>query len=220
MSVDTLLSAASLVYAAGLFYAVALLVRDELRLRLLILAGTGLYIAYYFTYRDPPQWDAIAVSAVLATCNIYILGFILFERTTLAMSDRERRLFARFETLNPGQFRRLMKRGRWKEAKTPHRMTIQGEQPRHLYYLLDGGADIAKNEEAFAIGPGNFVAEIAFIRGDVASATVTAHAGSHYVEWDTSELNTLMRRSVPIRNAILALFNANLAGKLADHHRT
>ncbi len=219
MSVDTLLSTASLVHVAGLFYAVALLVRDELRLRLFILTGTGFYLAYYYFHEPRPLWDAIAVSALLAACNIYILGFILFERTTLAMNDAEKRLYARFDTLNPGQFRRVMKRGRWRKAEDSVEMTRQHGKPACLCFLLDGSADVVKDDESFTIGGGNFIGEASFIHGGGASATVTARPGAHYVEWDAGELRKLLKRSVPIRNAILALFNANLARKLADHHR-
>jgi 3-phosphoglycerate kinase len=41
---------------------------------------------------------------------------VILERTTLAMSDREKRLFGAFDTLSPGQFRKLKRLGQFHTA--------------------------------------------------------------------------------------------------------
>ncbi|MEN0041309.1 MAG: hypothetical protein AAF764_08210, partial [Pseudomonadota bacterium] len=57
----------SLAHAAAGFYALGLLTRNQILLRLLILFGTGFYIAYYYLAPSMPLWEAIIWSCILGS---------------------------------------------------------------------------------------------------------------------------------------------------------
>lgn len=212
---ETFLHPANFVHFAGLFYAVGLLVRDELKLRLLILTGTGFYIAYYSLFPQAPMWGAIAVSVVLGLANITILITIMFERTTFAMSNEERALFQRFHTLNPGQFRKIMNCAERVRYDATTVIATEGLQPERLFFLVKGPAIVLKNGKRISIGGGEFIGEISFISGSNATASVAVEPGASVIEWRVDKLRKLFERKPALRNAMLALFNQDLASKLS-----
>ena len=103
------LNSALFIHIGALFYIIAFLIRDELRLRIMVLIGSVFYLLYYFIYPESPLWDAIVTSIILTLANVYILFLILLERSTFALSDDEKRLFEAFEGFSPGQFRQMLK---------------------------------------------------------------------------------------------------------------
>jgi len=82
------------------------LIRDELKLRLLVAMGLLCDLLFY-SLIDTRIILPIASTALLASINIVLLVLIVFERTTWRMSVADKALFAHFTTLTPGQFRRL-----------------------------------------------------------------------------------------------------------------
>jgi hypothetical protein len=118
----------------------AFFIRDELPLRSLIIVSTIIYIAYYYFALDPPLWDAIVTSVLMIFANLYVLGQVLLERTTFRLSPDEKRLFDAFETLTPGQFRRVLKIARWQVADDPEGtvLTREAEPSGALFYVFDG----------------------------------------------------------------------------------
>ena len=134
-------SGAILVHLGALFYAAGLLVRDQLILRLLILTGTAFYGLYYYFGAASPLWPALAWSFVLAAANLSVIARIVIERTTLSMDLRERRLYAVFSSMSPGEFRRLLRVCAWLGPGAPIVLTREGETNQRLYYVLDGQAE-------------------------------------------------------------------------------
>ena len=210
-----LLSTAILVHIGALFYVAGFLVRDELILRLLVLGGTGFYILYYAFHPETPLWDAIITTTILGSANLLILAIITFERTTLALSDDEKKLYQAFDTLSPGQFRKILKKAKWQTANGGESLTEEGKPLNTLYYLFDGQAEIKKGRKKFKVPSGIFLGEIAFILGSEASASVQTEKDMRYVEWDHKDLRDVMSKSPNLHNAIIALFNKDLASKLA-----
>lgn len=203
------------VQLALLFYVLGLLTRNEMALRLLLLIGSIFYIAYYYYVSDTPLWDAIWTSSVIAACNIIMILVILRERSTLGMKPDMIALYQSFPTLNPGQFRRVMKQAKWVIAPEDTEICTQGIQPEHLFLLTHGPAKLVRDERSVFIGSGNFVGEISFLIDGPATATVVAPKGSEYVQWKRTDLIALMEKSLKLSNALGALFNKDIARKLA-----
>lgn len=216
---DAYISPAVLIHLGALLYIIGFLVRDELILRLLVLAGTVMYILYYFLFPAMPLWDAIATSAVLGLANLWVLFKIMFERTTFAMSEEELKLYEAFKTLSPGQFRKVLRRAIWHTASGDELLCIEEQPANRLFYLVEGGAMVEKGDKSFPIPSGCFIGEIAFVLDGTYSATVKAKPGMRYVEWVSDELRTSMKKSQPFNNALIALFNRDLASKLAVSHQ-
>lgn len=56
------------------------LLRDQVALRLILLVGTCLYIAYYASLTDGPLWPAIISSSFLAAASVVGLARVLVRR--------------------------------------------------------------------------------------------------------------------------------------------
>lgn len=211
-----LLDARLFAHVALACYVIALLARKDMVLRLMLLLGTAFYILYYFFVGETPLWDAIFASVVIGLANIYGIVVLLIDRTTLGMSQSLRDVYAGFPTLNPGQFRRVMRLAEWHVAETETVLCSEGTVPRALFFTLDGPVLLQRGAEQVAVPARQFVGEVSFILGDgtPASATVTVAPGARYVAWDRQRLGALVAKSAPLANAFGALFNHDIARKL------
>lgn len=199
----------------------AFFIRDELPLRSLIIVSTVVYIAYYYLALDPPLWDAILTSVLMIFANLYVLAQVVLERTTLRLSEDEKRLFDAFETLTPGQFRRILKIARWRTADDPDGtiLTREAEPSDALFFVFEGIISVQKGERVFRLPEGNFVGEIAFVLRRKTTATTVAPQGVRYVEWDADSLRRLGKRHPGLGNALNALLTRDLAKKLGASYR-
>lgn len=202
------------VHLALLFYVIGFLTRDELILRVQVLAGTLFYILYYFFISDAPLWEAILGSTAIAAANLYSSFIIMRERSTLGMSADERALYKKFHTLKPGHFRRIMKHAKTWRVEEDHVLVHKNTQVDHLYYVHSGAVEISRGGKTARLESGHFLGELAFLKGTPASATVTAKVGAEVIMWDQITLKSIMETSPMISNAIVALFNEDLATKV------
>lgn len=209
------LLSSSLVHLAAIVGVAALMFRDPLLLRSFLIASTLLYIVYYLAVPAEPLWGAIAWSVVMIAVNAAMMLRILYGRTQFQQSEDDARLFAAFGTLTPGEFRSLMRLAVWRHAGAQQILTREGAPLDQLYYVLDGAIGLSKKGRSFPIGSGTFIGEIAFLRAGPASATVTIEPGARYVEWKADALRVLLARNPALRSAVVGLFNADMALKVA-----
>ena len=208
-------------YLAGiLFLGLALkslgyLVRDELALRSLVVAGMVCDILFY-ALQPVPILQSVATNTFLVAINTGLIVLIVFERTTLRMSDDAKRLYQHFPTLRPGQFRRVMKHATWHKAPTRTEIITEGATLDRLFFLFTPRFEIEKLGRTYAAHGPAFAGELVFLNGGRSSASVFVSKGSAYVSFDTAGLQRAMRRSAPLNNAMVALFGKDLAAKVAN----
>lgn len=200
---------------------IAYAIRDELRLRLMIVVSTFVYIAYYYIVDGGPLWEAIVTSGLMVLINIWVLGQIMLERTTLRMTEDERRLFEAFDTLTPGQFRRIAEIAKWRQSNDPSGVVLTREAAdlNSLFFIFEGTISVAKKDKQFRLPEGNFVGEVAFVLGRQTTATTVAPQGVRYVEWASEDLRNLGQKHEALRISLNALLTRDLANKLADSYR-
>ena len=217
------------VFVALLFQSLGFLARDELWLRALIFIGTIFYLLYYYFVGSQvaagevaggdggrPLWAVLLASGVLGVINLGMIILLIFERTTFAMSEEMTKIYESFPTLNPGQFRKVLRAGVFKEGP-PGRVLVRDGSPLHkLILVTKGQVEIAKGEKKYCSSANVFIGEVSFLRKGNASATVTIRKPAQYVEWRHAELRRLMRKSHAMNNALIALFGAELAGKVEN----
>lgn len=215
------LDPAWLIYLGAGLMLLAYAIRDELRLRTLIIVSTFVYIAYYYAVDGGPLWEAIVTSLLMVAVNFWVLGQIALERTTLRLSDDEKRLFDAFETLTPGQFRRILKLAQWRRADDPDGtvLTREDEPSGALFYVFDGIISVEKRVHRFRLPEGNFVGEVGFVLNRKTTTTSVAPEGVTYVEWDADALRKLGRQRPALGNALNALLTRDLANKLTASYR-
>lgn len=190
-------------------------VRDELLLRVLVVCGFICDAAYYF-FRADPILPSVLSNIALLTINVILIAAIASERTTWRMSDDDRQTFAHFPTLSPGQFRRLKKMLSAEIAAPGAVLAREGAPVDDLMLVFAGTITITKRGESFPIAGPAFVGEIAFLTGNPSSADVTLPEGGTVVRIDSVALRKRMARSPAFNNALVALFGAELARKVAD----
>lgn len=215
MTLPDLLTASLFVHLALLFYVLGLLARNELLLRGLLLIGTSCYILYYYFIGDAPLWDAIFTSAVIGITNFSMMLVILHEKSTIGMAPDMLHLYRSFPTLNPGQFRKIMKHADWITASEDTQLCTQNVRPDYLCLVSSGEMILRRGGRDVRIGPGNFIGEISFLIDGPATADVIAPKGVSYVRWDRDHLSAQMDKSMRLSNAISALFNKDIAQKLS-----
>jgi hypothetical protein len=169
----TLLAKENIVHIGALLYFAGFLFSDQLVLRAFVIAGDLVYMAYFLAAPAEPLWGGIFWSAVFIAVNVWMIGRLVADRAHFRMSDEERRLFQLLETLSPGEFRRLIKLGRWHSADKTTVLTLEDRPLDRLYYVLSGDIVIEKAGHVRTIGPGTFIGEVAFLTSRPASATVT-----------------------------------------------
>ncbi len=207
--------ASMLVHVASLIYVMGFMVIDQLRLRTMILIGTGLYIAYYLTL-DPPLWDAMFWSVIMSIANIWIITKLVLDRSTFNLSEENLKLYAVFDAMTPGEFRRLLKIASWHDGRDQIRLTTEGEKVESLYYVLNGPVEIDKQGDKFSIEDSAFIGEVAFFLESNASATVTVAETARYARWDHDSLMELQKKDPGIRAALHSILNKDMAAKVAS----
>ena len=166
------------------------------KLRTFVIAGDLVYISYFYFAPEVPLWGGVFWSAVFMLVNAVMIARILADRTPFRISDEELQLFNLLETLSPGEFRQIIKVGRWRTATEATVLTEENRPLENLYYVLDGDIVIEKSGCATrTIGPRAFIGEVAFLLPQPASATVTVAAGARYVTWNNAALRR--RSSAP-----------------------
>lgn len=203
----------TLVYVALAFGLLGFVARDELRLRLLMLCASAMYLLYYGFVNETPLWDPILANGALAAVNVTMIGIVVMERSTLFMSAPDTALYRRFPLMTPGQFRRLKRLAR--ESSGPATLCKQTAPITSLHYIREGVAHGVKDGQSFSLPPHCFVGEVGFVTGRPASATVTIAEGTRVLSWTHADLSRAFERMPSLRIALMAQLNADMAHKVA-----
>ena len=209
-----MLSGDILVHIGAFLMLLAYLVRDQILLRGLIILGTIFYIVSYF-FMEPPLWSALLWSLSFVVINAIMIVVIYSDRASFIMSEREEKLYQVFNSLSPGEFKKLLKIADWFDGSSEEQITTEGEIPACLYFILDGEALIARDNKKFLVGPKVFIGELAYLIRKPATATVKLTDKVIGISWKTSSLTKLLASNPQMKIAFDGLLNQDLASKLA-----
>ncbi|MBW4710529.1 cyclic nucleotide-binding domain-containing protein [Roseobacter sp. YSTF-M11] len=212
---DYVYSPGVLVYLAGAFYILGLVIIHQVVLRLLILSGTGVYLIYYFTVGESPLWEAIYVSLLIGAANLIGLTSLLARKSRLAIPRAHADIYYDFPPLPPGDFRALMKLARRYTVDKDKQVTAEGEAGDKLYFIISGSTLVRKGDQAFVLKPKLFLGEIAFLIGAPSSASAWLEEGAEVLEWRFDTLRRKCLRSARFKLALEAAISADLAHKVA-----
>lgn len=214
-ALDLIVDPANIVYLAAATQAAGLLVRAQIILRLFLLVGSGFYLTYYAIATDMPLWQAIAAETVIAMANLYGLAMLLLSRSRWLIPVHQVKLFDMFDELEPGEFKLLMRYGNLRSLSAPETLTVEGQMPERLVYVIDGAVEIEKGRSRFHLPPKHFIGEISIVLGTKASATTQLPEGAQIVEWPRERLLRAMKRHHRLRLAVEAIIGKDMARKVA-----
>lgn len=214
MDAGLLFSVSNLIWLAFSLQLLGFAVRDELKLRLLMLVGGILYVLYFYLPSDGPHWSSVITNALLVTVNFSVILIVLYERTMIGITGETADVFRRFPLLKPGQFRRLYRAGKMMRSDGSV-LLERGEHPDTLYYVLDGEGFVSKGDSEISIGNDVFLGEVAYLTGAPASATVRLSEGTRYIAWRHDALQRMIDERRDMQLAVVALLNLDMARKVA-----
>jgi CRP-like cAMP-binding protein len=206
---------AVLVYLAGIFYIVGLVITQQIVLRLLVLCGTGLYILYYSTVGLSPMWEAIHTSVLILLANIVGLSSLLARKSRLVIPRAYADVYPNFPPLPPGDFRALVKLAKRYKVTDERQVTAEDQPGDRLYFVISGTTRVRKGDTEFILPPLFFLGEIAFLVGQKSSASTWLQPGSEVLEWRFDDLQRRCRRNSRFRLALEAAISIDLAKKVA-----
>jgi hypothetical protein len=205
-----------LVHVAALFTLFCYLFRDQIKLRIFAAIGDALLVAYYYFGLEQPLWNPLVWSVLNVLINVAMILIILRDAREHEMTDEELTLFRNLDLLTPGQFRKLVAKGKWHRAVLPQTLTTEGSELSTLHYVLDGAIAIEKAGRSFPIEAKQFIGELAYLRKKPATATVKVSSDAHYISWSHGDLEDLFRRNEDLRNAMNVLLGRDVAEKIAN----
>lgn len=200
----------------------ALLLKDQLQLRLVFLVSLALQAAYYFGVPGGPLVDPLIWKVILISANVIMIVALFHDRLPFGVEVDLRPLFRKISVLTHGQFRRLVRPARRLQGRPGETILTQGQPSQALYYLVSGTASVQKHGQAIVVEAGSFLGEISFLTGHAATATVTLNEGAECLAWPRAALAALLAKDAALDIAIRGLLNHDLARKVSaaplTHH--
>ncbi len=206
---------ALLIHLASLLALIGLSMRDQLRLRALLLADLALEAIYYYVHPATPLWASIFWATAIFSVNAVVMLQIWRDRQHGRMTVEQREIFTHLASLSPGEFRRVYALGTRHAEAGPVTLTHLGAVPERLYFIHRGDLTVQKQDRVIHIIPPCFIGEISLLLGGGATATVTMPDGGIWLSWERGALEKLFRQKPDIRGAFERILGRDMAGKVA-----
>ena len=201
-----------LVHVGYCLMLLALLARDVLWLRLLLVAAqTNLSLYSWFRGIDSiAAWNAVFV--VINT--VWVIRILRQRRTVRLPPELEQIRQRHFLALDAPDFLRLWRMGQ-RQTLRDAPLTRQGEAPAALYFLLRGTVAVRQGGHELArLGAGDFVAEMSLLTGAAATADASAAGEVELVLWPVAELQRLRGRNAALWSRIQSVLGHDLVAKI------
>ena len=212
------LTAADLVHLGYALMLVALLARDVLWLRAILVAAQSTLAAYaWFTDRPSmAAWNALFV-----LINFIWVLRILHERRAVELPPELRDLHrAHFSAFSAPEFLRFWNSGVAREEQDGVLATT-GQQPEALLFLVKGAAEVrAENRRIATLPAGSFIAEMSLLTAAAASADVIAIGTVQLRCWPMAELRSLAQRQPAMWTHLQSALGQDLVAKIRRQSAT
>jgi len=117
--------------------------------------------------------------------------------------------------LNPGQVRKLLSVGRWREVVPGTVLTKSGERIAELCFVTRGQVDIVvEGKKVGEVTAGNLVGETGISTGEPAMATAVCATPVRYLGFDASRLYRLLDSHAELQDAVELAVERSLRDKL------
>lgn len=208
-----------LVTLAILGYVLGFVFKNQIFLRLLVLIATIFYILYYYYHPEEPLWGAIYGSFLIMAANLIGLARLMYSRLPIGIPADQWPIFKALEGLEPGEFRQLMGLGAMKFAEDNVVLTTENVDCECLYFAISGDLNGDKGGRRFKMYAGEFIGEVSFMLGGMATASVTIERGGVYYEWPKEKLRKVLENQPRLAQAFEALIGRDMAKKVASGYR-
>ena len=144
------------------------------------------------------------------------IAILIKERTGINFTEEEEELHdTLFRNFAPFEFMKLMRIGKWLEAKQGEVLAVEKQQLKAVMLIYNGLVGVETNgKETAQLRDGNFIGELSFITGGAASATVRALQPTRYIAWPKDAVSKLLNRNPSMRFAMQTVLSTDLSKKL------
>jgi hypothetical protein len=184
-------------------------------LRVTAVVGLFVEIAYFrLTGGDLKVgigWDLIFIGI-----NLYQLFWLIRERASLRLPEKDAPLLREaLAGLDDSQIAKLLRAADWKDAAAGEALTQQDAAVDALYFLLSGRASVVVNGSFVTyLEKGAFVGEIAYLTGNLATATVVIDEPSRILVFSKLRMAKVTAADEQISSIIYELLGRDLAMKM------
>lgn len=184
-------------------------------LRVAAVIGLFLEIAYFRLSGGDLKigigWDAIFIAI-----NLVMLFLLVRERASLTLPEKDAPMLRQsFAGLDDAQIARLLKAADWRDAQPGETLTKQDNAVDSLFFLCSGRASVEVNGsfETY-LEKGSFIGEIAYLTGNLATATVVIDEPSRVLAFSKLRMAKVTDRDSRIAGIIYELLGRDLAQKM------
>lgn len=209
--------AALILHLAYGFMLGALLVRDVLRLRVLLVASQLCFILYAVTTSNPvlTWWNAAFICI-----NIVGIARVLWERRDVTLSPELEKIYSSFTPLTRREFLYVWNVGEQKRVRDDH-LIERGMPEGGLFFIVRGTVSLRRGgEEVVRIGRGDFIAETSLLLEERATLEAMAMGEVEYAVWSEESLDTLRKTDPAIGSKVQTIMGRYMTTKLLDALRT
>lgn len=192
--------------------AVAMPTVSLVRWAALVAGMAGVVVSTWFAY-DSAGFFWSSVLIIVAVVRIVVASDWRFGGRLSA----EERLFHErvVPGLGPGQVRKLLAVGKWREVVPGTALTHVGERIVELCFIVRGQVDIVVDGKKVAdCRPGSLIGEIGLSTGDPATATAVCATPVRYLGFDANRLYRLLDGHVELQDAIELAIERSLREKI------
>ncbi|MFO1184178.1 MAG: cyclic nucleotide-binding domain-containing protein [Bauldia sp.] len=117
--------------------------------------------------------------------------------------------------LSPGQTRKLLSAGRWRDAERGEALTRQNVSVTSLFFIASGKVDIIVDSVTIAdCGPGSLIGEIGISTGELATATAVCASTVRYLEFTPDRLSRVLEGHTDLLAAVELAIQKSIREKL------
>ena len=191
---------------------VALLVRDILWLRSILMGAQLVMITYAFL---KPNHIMVFSNALFLSINSYQVVRLLLERRPIQLPENLEELYSNlFAIMSKREFLYFWNTGKVTTVEKTN-LCNEGEVPHELMLIVDGTVSVQRGgKEVVQLGRGAFVAEMSFMTGEQASADVICMGPVEYIAWDRDKLSNLKLANPDLMIKIQVILGKDLTQKL------
>ena len=203
-----------LVHLGYLLQLFALLARDVLWLRGLLIVAQGVLAAYAWI-RGPEFLAYVYWNVLFVLINLYWVVRLLRERAAVKLPEELRATYEKhFAALAPPEFLRLWREGQRASVKDVQ-MVREDTMPDALYFLLAGEVAVRRGGRELAkLMPGEFLAEMSLLTGERTTADAYALGTVEYLAWPAATLARLRVRNPMLWSKVQSVLGHDLVEKI------
>lgn len=192
---------------------ISMMMRSMHWLRLFAIGAGSVSAFYYVTIGDPVSFFWESLFTLVNAIQLLIL-FIENRRGKFS-ADEQAFIDKVLKDVDRMHVRKLMKLGAWTEVQPNFVLIREDTEPANLIYIVKGLARVERKGKLVGFARDeDFLGEMSYLSGMMASATVTSESPIRYLAFDRPALRKHLSRNPEIRHALEAAFNRNLVDKL------